>query len=356
MCWYEELFMNKFFRKTILVFLCVSMFFVFSSCEKKAEEEKVDNETVTEETATDESAGDVVEETKQEDSFKMMDVEGVIYVHRAAVYTETDEGKMKWVAETSLGDVALYLGEKKKAKRTDNQERTFFHIMLNDKEYWIQDYCYEPNTVLGFISADNTILYKSESLTAATDEFIPKYFMVAIYKDSLESSNKKFLKIATYCPELYRSWVVKEKFVKRDFVEMGTNDVEAMVLAEVAMDSKNETIQAELFQNAIDVDSKYSDDIAELQNLAKVKAKEAKFLKTLETEKLSKKFVVLNDVALLSIPNKAEAREKEVVKEGDILQAYKKVTINDDGLDVTWLYVQTKQKKGWIKDTSLEEK
>ncbi len=348
--------MNKFFRKAVIVFLCVSLAFIFSSCEKKGENKESnvvnnENSTTTANNQSKESGED-----NQEEELDIEPVEGVIYAHQASIYTETDEGKMKWAGETALGDIATYLGEKKKAKRTDNKERTFFHIMLNEKEYWIQDYCYEPNTVLAFISGNNTVIYKSESLTAATDEFIPKYFMVAVYKDSLNSSNKKFVKIAAYCPELYRSWVVKEKFVKRDFVELGTNNVEAMVLAQIAMDSDNETIREELFQNAIEIDTKYSEEIAELQNLAKVKDDEAKFLKNLETEKINKKLIVLNDSSLYSIPNETQARENAIVKEDDILNASRMISFDEDGVDVTWFYVQIKQKKGWIKNSFVKEK
>lgn len=338
----------NFVRKFVLL-LCV-LLFAFASCKKeeaasKSESEKSDSMGSMEKDSPKESMGEV-------------NADGVIYVHRAGLYTETDEGKMKWAAEASLGDVAIYLGEKKEAQRTDGQKRVFFHISLKEKEYWIQDYCYEPNTVAGFISAADTVLYKSDSLTAVTDEIIPQYFIVAVYKESLNSSNQKFVKIAAYCPELVTSWIVKEKYVKRDAVEFDKTNTDAMLLAQVAMETQSETSRAELFQNAIEMNSRYSDDIAILQNLAQVMDAEAAFLKKLEAEKVEKKFTAKEDIDLLSIPSsEGEPRVLASVKADTILHASKKVVIiNDDSSQTEWYYVQNKQKKGWIQASYLEEK
>ena len=338
----------NFVRKFVLL-LCVSLL-AFASCTKE-------DATSKSEPAKSE-AMDSMEKDSPKESMAEVNADGVIYVHRAPLYTETDDGKMKWAAEASLGDVAMYLGEKKEAQRTDGQKRVFFHISLKEKEYWIQDYCYEPNTVAGFISAADTVLYKSDSLTAVTDEIIPQYFIVAVYKDSLNSSNQKFVKIAAYCPELVTSWIVKEKYAKRDTVEFQKENVAAMVLAQIAMETQSETSRAELFQNAIEMNSRYSDDIAILQNLVHVMDAEAAFLKKLEAEKVEKKFTAKEDVELLSIPFlDGEPRVLASVKADTILHASKKVVIVDgDGSQTEWYYVQNKQKKGWVQASYLEEK
>ena len=338
----------NFVRKFVLL-LCVSLF-AFASCTKE-------DATSKSEPAKSE-AMDSMEKDSPKESMAEVNADGVIYVHRAPLYTETADGKMKWAAEASLGDVAMYLGEKKEAQRTDGQKRVFFHISLKEKEYWIQDYCYEPNTVAGFISAADTVLYKSDSLTAVTDEIIPQYFIVAVYKDSLNSSNQKFVKIAAYCPELVTSWIVKEKYAKRDTVEFQKENVAAMVIAQIAMQTQSETSRVELFQNAIEMNSHYSDDIAILQNLAQVLDAEAAFLKKLEAEKVEKKFTAKEDIELLSIPSsEGEPRVLASVKADTILHASKKVVIADgDASQTEWYYVQNKQKKGWIQASYLEEK
>lgn len=343
------------FVKKFVLLLCVS-FFAFASCTKEDVTSKSESENP--------ESMDSMEKDSPKESMAEVNEDGVIYVHRAGLYTETNDGKMKWTAEASLGDVAIYLGEKKEAQRTDGQKREFFHISLKDKEYWIQDYCYEPNTIAGFISAADTVLYKSDSLTAVTDEIIPQYFIVAVYKDSLNSSNQKFVKIAAYCPELVTSWIVKEKYAKRDTVEFQKENVAAMVLAQIAMETQSETSRAELFQNAIEMDSRYSDDIAILQNLAQVLDAEAAFLKKLVTEKIDKKFTAKEDIDLLSIPSsEGEPRVLASVKADTILHASKKVVFvnivggNDDSSPQTeWYYVQNKQKKGWVQASYLEEK
>lgn len=53
-------------------------------------------------------------------------VSGVIYVNNAGLYTENDEGKMKWAAEAALGDKALYLGEKKRSRKNRRSEADIF--------------------------------------------------------------------------------------------------------------------------------------------------------------------------------------------------------------------------------------
>jgi len=277
------------------------------------------------------------------------DSTGVIYVNGAGLYTETDEGKMKWAAEAALGDIAAYLGETKEASRTDDQKRTFFHIELNGKDYWVQDYSFEPDTVPGFISLKDTVLYKSESLAAMTDEIIPQYLIVAVYKKSLENAGNRFLEIAAYSSEFVTTWSVKEKFVKREAVETDKKSVDAMILAQVAMESKNDTIRAELFQNAIEIDSSYTDVIADLQSLAEIIAKEESFLKNISVEKINEKVTVAEDIDLLSIPDAYKARSLSTLKADSSAVATRKyIGQNDFGEEKEWLYIQSKQKKGWV--------
>ena len=283
-------------------------------------------------------------------------VSGVIYVNNAGLYTENDEGKMKWAAEAALGDKALYLGEKKEAVRTDAQKRTFFHIELNGQAYWIQDYSYEPDTVAAFISGQDVVLYKSESLAAMTDEFIPRYAIVAVYNDSLEKADSKFIKIAAYNSELVTSWSIKDKYVKRDAVETDDMSVSAMILAQVAMESKNDTIRGELFQNAVEIGSPYSDTIAVLQSLSEIMIKEDNFMKELTTEKINEKVTAIDDINLLSIPDENASRTVNMLKAGTAATATRKyVKQNADSENaVEWLYIQNKQKKGWVQVDSVK--
>ena len=283
-------------------------------------------------------------------------VSGVIYVNNAGLYTENDEGKMKWAAEATLGDKALYLGEKKEAVRTDGQKRTFFHIELNGQAYWIQEYSYEPDTVAAFISGQDVVLYKSESLAAMTDEFIPRYAIVAVYNDSLEKTDSKFIKIAAYNSELVTSWSIKDKYVKRDAVETDEMSVSAMILAQVAMESKNDTIRGELFQNAVEIGSPYSDTIAVLQSLSEIMIKEDNFMKELTTEKINEKVTAIDDINLLSIPDENASRTVNMLKAGTAATATRKyVKQNADSENaVEWLYIQNKQKKGWVQADSVK--
>ncbi|WP_024468759.1 hypothetical protein [Treponema pedis] len=351
--------MNKTVLKKVL-FMIFAVSVIFSSCTKKDEVTDIAEKGIDEVATGEDMQNTETESNSMMSSSNDYGKKGVIYVHNAPLYEENSDGKMKWAANASLGDIAAYLGEKKEAQRTDGQKRIFFHIELNGKEYWIQDYCYEPGTVPAFVAAQDTVLYKSESLTAATDEIIPQFFIVGVYENSIGTpemtgGNTKFVKIAAYCPELVTAWIVKDKFVKTENLEFGTGAVAAMTLAQVASESRNDTIRAELFQNALDLPSEYHDDIVALQELTEVIIKEEEFLKTVKAEKIEQKVTVLDESQLLSIPNNLYARILTQIKSGTVAAAYKKAVLkDDDGNEVEWFYIQNKQKKGWITSASLK--
>ena len=282
-------------------------------------------------------------------------VTGVIYANKAALYIEDEQGKMKWSAEAVLGDIAAYLGEKKEAVRTDGQKRTFYHINLNEKEYWIQDYCYEPNTFPAFIALPDTVLYKSENTLGVTDEIIPQFFVVAVYNDKTFQGDGLFVRIAAYCPELASS-IIKDKFVKRDNIETDGQDVRAMMIAQVATEVRNDIIRAELFKNAAAFTDNYADEIEEIRTLTETVIEEENYLKTLTIEKVSKTVTLSNDADLLSVPKTDSyyARTVASLKNGTSATALQKTTLTDDeGNEIDWYYIKNKQQKGWTASYNL---
>ena len=282
-------------------------------------------------------------------------VTGVIYANKAALYVEDEQGKMKWSAEAVLGDIAAYLGEKKEAVRTDGQKRTFYHINLNEKEYWIQDYCYEPNTFPAFIARPDTVLYKSENTLGVTDEIIPQFFVVAVYNDKTFQGDGLFVRIAAYCPELASS-IVKNKFVKRDNIETDGQDVRAMMIAQVATEVRNDIIRAELFKNAAAFTDNYADEIEEIRTLTETVIEEENYLKTLTIVKVSKTVTLSNDADLLSVPKTDSyyARTVASLKNGTSAAALQKTTLTDDeGNEIDWYYIKNKQQKGWTASYNL---
>ena len=282
-------------------------------------------------------------------------VTGVIYANKAALYVEDEQGKMKWSAEAVLGDIAAYLGEKKEAVRTDGQKRTFYHINLNEKEYWIQDYCYEPNTFPAFIARPDTVLYKSENTLGVTDEIIPQFFVVAVYNDKTFQGDGLFVRIAAYCPELASS-IIKDKFVKRDNIETDGQDVRAMMIAQVATEVRNDIIRAELFKNASAFTDNYADEIEEIRTLTETVIEEENYLKTLTIEKVSKTVTLSNDADLLSVPKTDSYYASTVasLKNGTSATALQKTTLTDDeGNEIDWYYIKNKQQKGWTASYNL---
>ena len=332
--------------------LAFMMFLLFAACTKQNIPEQQSGQIVQHTQPEPENTADLEDTAAAEqvsaDEYPRKDRSvGVIYTSQAGLYLQNDVGQMKWQSEAVLGDTAVYLGTKKAAVRADGQKRTFFHIELKGKEYWIQDYCYEPDTVPAFVSAQNTVLYKSNTLTGATDEIIPQFFIVAVDKESLEQ-NDKFVKIAAYCPELSSAWVVKNKYIKRDAIELDSLSVEAMLLAHIASESRNDTIRAELYRNAIELNSAYTDTIAELQNLTEVIIAEEAYLKTLQVEKINKKMQLAADVNMLSVPASPDARIVHTAAADTAVTATKKTIIGESGV---WYFVQSGQKKGWIDES-----
>ncbi|MGP1458165.1 MAG: hypothetical protein ACTTKL_02510 [Treponema sp.] len=322
--------------KKMLILLCAAPL-LLSSCTKK-------------------DGGVMSQATGEASSGEAQTVTGVIYANKAALYVEDEQGKMKWSAEAVLGDVAAYLGEKKEAVRTDGQKRTFFHIRLNENEYWIQDYCYEPNTFPAFISKPDTVLYKSENILGVTDEIMPQFFVVAVYNDKTFQDDGLFVRIAAYCPELAGSSIIKDKFVKRDNVETGDRDVRAMMIAQVATESRNDIIRAELFTNAAALSDNYADEIEGIRNLTETIIAEENYLKTLTIEKVSKNVTAADDVELLSVPSfdSYDVRTTAALKSGSSATALQKTTLTDDeGNEVDWYYVKSKQQKGWTASYNL---
>lgn len=339
--------MKNLLKKLLALLLC-SVFIVFA-CKKHEAEVSTDAVTENETETSGESEANITE--------VKTNTSGFVYVNEASLYVETDDGTMKWAKSVVLGDAATYLNEKKTAVRSDGPKRDFFHIAYNGEEYWIQDYCFEPNTRPAFISKPDTLLYKNDSLTGVTDEIIPQYLIVAVYNDSVENADNKFVKIAAYSSEFYTSWIVKDKFVKRENLELDENNVKAMILTQIASASKNETIRTELFQNAIEMNSSYSDDIAEIQRLTEVKIKEADYLASVSPEKTEESVILAADTELLSIPSISDARILETVKEGTKAVAYRKLTLyGTEDEPVDWYYIESKQKKGWLQAKALKDK
>ena len=341
--------------KKNVFFCCCFLFFVLSCSKTEEITDSVSDTNV--EVAVDSSIN--LEEAETTTSLFRDDITGVIYVNDVSLYVENEDGKMKWARSCPIGEKALYLGEKKEATRTDGQKRTFYNISYDNTDYWIQDYCYEPDTSLGFIVSENTLLYKDDSLAAATSEVLPQFFIVAVYNDSLKSSSK-FVKIATYNTDLTSSWVVKDKYVKREAVEVSELDVQAMLLANVAAETKNEVVRKELFTNAMEMGSKYTDDIALLGELTERKILENEYLSGLKTETVKQKITLDKETEVFSIPKDSQINDQAkpsgleprllgTLKANTSVTATKRLVIDAiENTLVVCYYVESGQYKGWI--------
>ncbi len=79
-------------------------------------------------------------------------------------------------------------------------------------------------------------------------------------------------------------------------------------------------------------------------------------MKGLTVEKISEKVTAIEDINLLSIPDEDSARTVNMLKAGTSATATRKYIKQDGDSEsgVEWLYIQNKQKKGWVRADSVK--
>ncbi|ULQ59681.1 SH3 domain-containing protein [Brucepastera parasyntrophica] len=208
----------------------------------------------------------------------------VVLSDKVALWEATDETHVKNVSLARIGDevqsfftvskdssgTEILTPEKKAAIRSsDNQEREFYHIKLDDgKEYWIQDLFLAPSARPAVITGDDVVLYSKPDMASPTSQLIPKYTIVGVHDYNLSSD---YWCISAYLDGM-RTPVVTEKYVKKEAVNTSLTDARAMRMYKIAMDtSTQEVVKKELLGNASKISSAFRDLIeTELAKYAKV--------------------------------------------------------------------------------------
>lgn len=205
--------------------------------------------------------------TTEIESKKTMAVpSGVVLLNGTGLYTEQDDGKMKYSASANAGEtLELVLTQKegdkqksvdtKSAVRTDGQTRDFIHVLKDKKDLWIQTALFAPNAKPVVIISNDAVMYKNADISGVLGNTYPQYLVAA----AGESKNG-FVRIYAYIEGVI-SANSAERYVKEDCISYNIDDVKAMQLLTAARTTKNDTAKKELLKNALALNSSFNDMI-----------------------------------------------------------------------------------------------
>jgi hypothetical protein len=191
---------------------------------------------------------------------------GVVLLNGTGLYTEQDDGKMKYTTSANAGEtLELVLIQKedsrkksvemKNAARTDGQTRDFIHVIKNKKDLWIQTALFAPNTKPVVIISNDAVMYKDADISGVLGTTYPQYLVAA----AGESKND-FVRMYAYIEGVI-SANSSDRYVKEECISYNTDDVKAMQLLTAARTTKNDTAKKELLKNAIELNSSFNDMI-----------------------------------------------------------------------------------------------
>ena len=179
----------------------------------------------------------------------------MLWKPNGALWLETD-GVMQW------GHVDLTAGsqfeavcdkdgnpEIKTAKRKSGssiEEREFVRVKYGERDdYWAQTGMVAVNAKVAVISAENTLIYNTPSMTGMGSTVIPVGTVVAVLQDN--DADSTFVKIDASLSDYID---VRSKYIKSDKIVTNADDVQVLQLLSLAKSSKNETVRNELLDNA----------------------------------------------------------------------------------------------------------
>lgn len=192
--------------------------------------------------------------SKKSDSAKKADakkptVDGVMLYEESHYWTETAEGKMRWVDCIFKGDtVKVYTDadgnpETKKAVREGKtDEETFYHINIEERgDFWTIDWYLAVNAQPGAILED-CFIFSEPKATAPTSTKLKKFEIVGILEEK-----DNFYKIYVRDDKQLRQNIYVEKKV----VCNHANDVEAIKTYRRISEKTNAAVQYEVIDKLI---------------------------------------------------------------------------------------------------------
>jgi len=192
--------------------------------------------------------------------------QGVVLLNGTGLYVEQEDGKMKYASSANAGDVYNLIlvkpeGAKEKVCETKEAERVspagkrnFYHISKEDKEFWVQDALFAPDTVPAIITATDAVMYTKPDISSVVSDgsIFPQYQIVGV-----GDSEKGFTATYAYIEKTISATSLR--YVKGDCYTTSSDDIKAYQMYTSAINAKNNTVEKTLLQNALELHSSFDD-------------------------------------------------------------------------------------------------
>jgi hypothetical protein len=251
------------------------------------------------------------------------------------------DGAATWSAGLILGEKLGLTGATQKATPSGGQQRDYVEVKRDSGATgWArQDYVISSCT-LSVVSAEDAIVYTEPKNTAATGTMIPRLTVVAAHA---EGGADSFVKVTWFNPQTLV--LSKGVFVRADALSQKPDDVQSIILLQLAQASTNGT-QKQAFLESAKKDYPGSVFITLIEDaLAGLTAPAV----TVETEKFFATLVSVDDkVNVRSAPDTATGSVVTELSKGQKVEVEEqtKASATIDGQTAPWYRI--KEPAGWV--------
>jgi uncharacterized protein YgiM (DUF1202 family) len=159
---------------------------------------------------------------------------------------DIQDGVAKWADSLLLGEKLALTGQTNKAAPAGGQQRDYVEVKRDSgKTGWARTDYVISNCTLGVVGNEEAVLYTEPKNTAATGTSIPKLTIIAIHA---EGATAPYVKVTWFNPT---SLVLsKGVYIRGDVVSQKPDDVQSIILLQLAQASTNPKQQQALLASA----------------------------------------------------------------------------------------------------------
>ncbi len=156
------------------------------------------------------------------------------------------DGNAKWTTALLLGEKLALTGQAAKGKLSDGKDRDFVQVKRDSGTVgWARAEYVVSNALLAVVTADGAVVYKEPKNTAATGTTVPQMTVLAIQADS---AGQAYIRVTWFDPVSLMLW--KDVYVRNEGISTRLDDVESVILLQLAAASANETQKRALLDSA----------------------------------------------------------------------------------------------------------
>ena len=175
-------------------------------------------------------------------------VPGVLIYEEGSLWTENENGTMRWNCNIAQGtSLNLYPESEKMAVRDGTTGETeFVKLCFNNSDYWIQTAIIAKNCKPALV-LDDTVVYSTPELTGVSSVKVPANTIVAVdesYTTPIDSEID-FKKVTFRTDKNYRSC-----YIKSDSISGNNDDVTLIRILNKFKVLKNDEVKKEMLINA----------------------------------------------------------------------------------------------------------